>query len=178
VKNSIKALSTIVALVPLALGSTLSQASERHLEAHEHGVSTLRLAQEDNVIVFELEAPGNDIVGFEHAAENDEQKQAIDEALSLLQKPEAMFILPAAASCVASDQEAEFEAEDDHTEFHVTWTMTCDNLASATSMTVQFFDHFDGAEELEIEALGNAGQTAIEVEKDQTSVDLSKAIGG
>ena len=42
----------------------------------------------------------------------------------------------------------------------------------------QFFGIFQRAEEIEVEAVGNAGQAAIEVEKDQTSVDLSQAIGG
>ena len=44
-------------------------------------------------------------------------------------------------------------------------------------MTTRFFDIFERAEEIEVEAIGNAGQAAIEVEKDQTSIDLSGAVG-
>ncbi|NKB53375.1 MAG: DUF2796 domain-containing protein [Rhizobiaceae bacterium] len=177
-KISRKVSIVLAAASALAFGPTSLQASERNLDAHEHGVSTLRLAQEGKVLQFELEAPGDDIVGFEHAAENDAQKSAVTNALSQLQKPETLFVLPDDANCTASDQHAEFETEEDHAEFHVTWTMTCENPASATSLAIQFFGIFQRAEEIEVEAIGNAGQAAIEVEKDQTSVDLSQAIGG
>jgi len=153
------------------------EASERVLDAHEHGVSKLKLAQESNTIIFELEAPGNDIVGFEHAAENDDQKSAVNEALSQLQKPELIFVLPADAKCTASNQKAEFETEEDHAGFHVTWTMTCERPAKANAITVRFFETFERAEEVELEAIGNSGQVAIEVEKGQAKVDISQAIG-
>ncbi len=175
---SVKIPVLLAAFSVLAFGPTGLHASERNLDAHEHGVSTLRLAQEDKILQFELEAPGEDIVGFEHAAENDQQKLAVENALSQLQKPEAIFILPDDAECTASDQHAEFETEEDHAGFHVTWTMTCEEPVNATSMEVRFFSIFQRAEEIEVEAIGNAGQAAMEVEKDQTNVDLSQAIGG
>ncbi len=161
-----------IALTPVAL-----QASERQLDAHEHGVSTMKLAQENQKFLFELEAPGNDIVGFEHAPENDAQKAAVKSALSQFAKPETIFVLPESAECTASDQHGEFETEEDHAGFHITWTMTCKNPSAAQSMTTRFFDIFERAEEIEVEAIGNAGQAAIEVEKDQTSIDLSGAVG-
>jgi len=167
-----------MALATISLGSAPLQASERQLDAHEHGVSTLKLAQENQTFLFELEAPGNDIVGFEHAPENDAQRADVKSALSQFAKPESMFVLPAEAECVASKQHAEFETEEDHAGFHVTWTMTCKNPSKARSMTTNFFDMFDRAEEIEVEAIGNAGQTAIEVEKDQSSIDLSSAVSG
>lgn len=168
----------LATLATMAMAPNTLQANDRNLDAHEHGVSKLKLAQENNTLQFELEAPGNDIVGFEHAAENDEQKTAIEAALVQFQKPEDIFELPAKAKCIASNQKAEFETEDDHAGFHVKWTMTCEEPANATSMTVQFFSLFEQAKEIEVEAIGNAGQDAIEVEKSQTQVDLSKAIGG
>jgi len=173
VKASLLALA--VAAQTLAVAPLL--ASERSLDAHEHGVSKLKLAQEGNTIAFELEAPGNDIVGFEHAAENDDQKAAVKAALAQFEKPELIFALPAEAKCTASKQHAEFETEDDHAGFHVTWTMTCDAPANAQSLAVSFFDLYPKAEEVEVEAIGNTGQVAIEVEKGQSSVDISKAVG-
>lgn len=168
---------TASVMAALALTPASLQASERQLDAHEHGVSTLKVAQENQILLFELEAPGNDIVGFEHAPENDAQRSAVEAALSQFKQPEAIFILPAAAQCVASKQHAEFETDDDHAGFHVTWTMTCKKPSNAQSMKTGFFDMFEHAEEIEVEAIGNAGQAAIEVEKGQTSVDLSTVIG-
>ncbi len=176
-KISITASLVASALVAQTLSTAPSQASERQLDAHEHGVSTLKLAQEDQLFQFELEAPGNDIVGFEHAPENDAQRSAVKAALSRFEQPELIFVLPAEAQCVASKQHAEFETEDDHAGFHIAWTMTCKNPSKAQSMATSFFDIFERAEEIEIEAIGNAGQAAIEVEKGQNNVDLSAAVG-
>ncbi|MEM8749015.1 MAG: DUF2796 domain-containing protein [Pseudomonadota bacterium] len=167
-----------VVLAAAMFGSTALHASDRHLHAHEHGVSSLKIAQENNKFLFELEAPGNDIVGFEHAAKNDDQKAAIDKALAEFAKPQEIFALSSDAGCKVADQEAEFETEDDHAGFHVKWSMTCDNPEMVKSMNIKFFDMFERAEEVEVEAIGNAGQAAMEVEKGETSVDLSSAVGG
>ena len=60
-----------------ALAATAAVAEERReLGAHEHGHSTLTIAVEGTRVAMELSAPGADIVGFEHAAETDEQKAA------------------------------------------------------------------------------------------------------
>ena len=162
----------------LIFGSVASQASERQLDAHAHGVSTLKIAQEENVIIMELEAPGNDIVGFEHAAKNADQKTVVDEALSNLKNAESLFVLPRQAECVASEQKAEFEAEGDHAGFHVMWKLTCKQLKKATSLTIRYFDMFERAREVEVEAIGDAGQASIEVERDNPKIDLSQIIGG
>jgi hypothetical protein len=167
----------VTALVAMALEPNSLQASERQLDAHEHGVSTLKLAQENYTILFELEAPGNDIVGFEHAPKNDDQRAAVKSALSRFKKPEAIFVLPAEAQCVASNQHVEYATGEDHAGFHVTWTMTCENPSKLQSMTTRFFSIFERAEEIEIEAIGNAGQASIDLEKGQSSVDLSNAVG-
>ena len=50
----------------------------RQLESHEHGVSTLKIAIEGQNEQMELESPANDIVGFEHAPENNKQKADSD----------------------------------------------------------------------------------------------------
>lgn len=170
-------LIVVAALVAMALEPNSLQASERQLDAHEHGVSTLKLAQENYTILFELEAPGNDIVGFEHAPKNDDQRAAVKSALSRFKKPEAIFVLPAEAQCVASNRHVEFATGEDHAGFHVTWTMTCENPSKLQSMTTRFFGMFKRAEEIEIEAIGNAGQASIDLEKGQSSVDLSNAVG-
>jgi hypothetical protein len=176
-KNFNKLSIAATALATMVLGPNSLQASERQLDSHEHGVSTLKLAQENETVLFELEAPGNDIVGFEHAPKNDDQQAAVKRALSQFEKPEAIFVLSAEAQCVASNQHAEFETGEDHAGFHITWTMTCKNPSKLQWMTTSFFNIFERAEEIEIEAIGNAGQAAIEFEKGQSRVNLSNAVG-
>lgn len=105
-----------IALTALAgLAAPMAMAEEqRGMGAHEHGVSQLELAIEDGTLTLALRAPGADIVGFEHAARSDEDKAAVDAALSLLRQPEAVFALPEAAGCTLVEADAGLEGEGDH----------------------------------------------------------------
>lgn len=171
-------------LIPaLAIGIVASTtygslASERGLSSHEHGVSKLQIAQEGSKLVMELEAPGDDLVGFEHEPKNDAQKKAVKDALAVLNDPAKLFAVSADAGCTVSDVDAEFETEGDHAGFHVKWSMTCENVGKAAAMNIGFFEAFPKAEEIEVEAIGGKGQTAKEVEPDKTALDLSDVIGG
>ena len=72
---------------------------KRQLDSHEHGVSVLKIAAEKNMIEMELESPADDIVGFEHAPENEKQKSQINKALAIFKNKEGVFMPSPAASC-------------------------------------------------------------------------------
>ena len=105
------------------IGVSPSQASEKHeteekhdhekrqLESHEHGVSTLKIALENQILEIELEAPANDVVGFEHAPENKIQKEAIARALLILKSKPGVFKLSSDANCNIENVSGEFEVE-------------------------------------------------------------------
>ena len=130
----------MMAAVGLVAGSGGLQAEgSRGLGAHEHGHSTLNIAIEGERVLMELDAPGMDIVGFEHAATSDADQAAIARAEETLADPMKLFVMPAAARCtvetadvaLAGDRrddhadEAE-HAEDEsegHTEFHAEYTL-------------------------------------------------------
>ena len=175
----------IAAVVSLAM-TGLSVAEEKHdhdheetktLEAHEHGKSELNIAIEDNKVELELESPGKDIVGFEHAAKNDTQKKAISEALAILENPMALFAPPAAAGCVLIEAEAEHELEGEHAGFHTHWSMECSNIKSLKGFAVTFFDKFPSAEEVEVQAISEGGQIGIELHHDDGNLSLIDIVG-
>jgi len=86
----------------------------RQLDSHEHGVGQLDIAIENGQIVMEFHAPGADIVGFEYAAETDEDRATVDAALSVLANPLEIFAMPEAAQCKVIDARAELESEGSH----------------------------------------------------------------
>lgn len=92
----------------------------RELGAHEHGVGHLDISFERNEIEIELEVPGADITGFEHVAESDADKAAVDAALNMLMSPLDLFVLPAAAGCRVTDAGVEIEGKghDHHGDDH------------------------------------------------------------
>ena len=70
---------------------------------HVHGVVELGVVVEGSTVAVSLNAPLSDVVGFEHAPENDEQLERIRRAAALLANADAMFGLAAAADCRISD---------------------------------------------------------------------------
>ncbi len=71
----------------------------RQHEAHVHGHVELNIAQDSHDLLIEVTAPGADIVGFEHAPENDQQKAALNNALKTLKSADYLFTLTSAAKC-------------------------------------------------------------------------------
>lgn len=97
---------------------TLPAAAEerRSLDAHEHGHGELNIAIEGDRIAMELEVPGFDIVGFEHVAESEEDRAAVQSALLQLAKPLDLFALPGSAGCEVVDSHVEHLVESGHDE--------------------------------------------------------------
>lgn len=104
----------------LAVPQTPAFAQEhRELGAHEHGVGQLNIAIEGGRISMELQAPGADIVGFEHAASAAADREAVDTALAVLERPLELFVMPEAAGCTVVEAHAALEADEHaHAEGH------------------------------------------------------------
>lgn len=101
------------------LCGTAAQADARGLGAHEHGSGSLDIAFEGDAVLMEFEAPGADIVGFEHAARSAEDRAAVDAAISTLARPLELFVISAEAGCVVSAASVELVGGgDDHDDDH------------------------------------------------------------
>ncbi len=153
----------LAALSAFAVGQPVV-AQTRDLHAHEHGHVTLQVAVDGESVEMILEAPGADIVGFEHSAETDEQKAAVQEAMADLADPMALFILPEAAGCTGEAAEVELHQEGDHNAFEVEYSLTCTDPAALTEIETRFFELYPSVEEIEVEYATPAGQGAGELE--------------
>lgn len=190
----------ILSLILLICAAPAVAQQTRQLDAHEHGVGELQIAFDGNQIAMELHAPGADIVGFEYEAESAEDLAAIDAAITLLSRPQEIFVLPAAAGCAVTRASAELEGEDhdehgeedhdehddhadeghddhdedeeSHTEFHAEYLLTCSNPDAITGIEFAYFDRFEGARELEVQIVTSSGAMAFEIERDAPSLDL------
>lgn len=77
--------------------------------AHIHGVGILNVALEADKLIIELEAPGSDIVGFEHAPTEERDKQTVRNAVRTLKNGLALFQPTADAACRQEDVELHSE---------------------------------------------------------------------
>src|SRR5262245_59710641 len=178
----------------LVAGSAIAQ--HRQLGAHEHGRGTLNMAIEGARISLELEAPGADIVGFEHVAKTARQKAAVAQAKKQLLAPQALFKFPGAAGCLVADANVELEGggeheheqaktggaaakgsepvqEDNHSNFHARYAFDCKEPANITVVEFAYFQAFAGAQKLEVNVITAKGQTTFEVTRAKPRIDLA-----
>lgn len=101
-------------MVALSTSTALADDETRQLEAHEHGHGTLNIAIEGKKVSMELEAPGSDIVGFEHVAKSDADKAAVVQARAALEQPLDLFVLTKEAECTVTTAKVTIVIEDDH----------------------------------------------------------------
>lgn len=93
-----KPIALAIALLA-ASAPALAQEARRQPGAHTHGEGRLAIGIQGTQLGIELEAPANDIVGFEHAPSTAAQKKAIADAKARLAKPGDLFKLSAEAGC-------------------------------------------------------------------------------
>jgi Protein of unknown function (DUF2796) len=162
----------------------------REAGPHQHGHGTLNIAVEGSRVSMELEVPGNDIVGFEHAAKTKVQRAAMAGARAQLGAPLSLFRLPANAGCAVKEATVKIESgskddakkaghkhddhDHDHSEFHAEYTLECGTITNLTSIEFPYFSVFKGAEELEVNVVTPKGQTKFEVNRDKPRLELSE----
>jgi len=194
-----KQIASTLAFAAMSLLMTSARAEDDHRELgpHVHGHGTLNIAIDDKDVSMELEVPGMDIVGFEHAASTDEQKAVVEKAKAQLTKPLGVFSLPAAAGCSVAEAKVAIEAEHDdddhdadhkdgaddhnqggddehagHNQFRATYAFDCTAPAELTTITFDYFTLFGGAHDLTVNVVTAKGQSKYEVSRDKPTLDL------
>jgi hypothetical protein len=183
----------VAAVACFVTGSLSAGQVHREADAHVHGHGTLSIATEGSRLLMRLESPGADIVGFEHAAETDQEMRAVAEADEKLQLPLTLFVLPAGAGCavevahviLAADEDHDHEDEEhaeeaheaearhdeehdgaEHSEVHAEYELTCEAVSVIDSIRFDYFDTFPGAESLQVNIVTEQGQSTYQVTRD------------
>lgn len=171
-----------------AAPAAADEESRRDLGAHEHGRGALNVAVEGDSVWIEFEAPGADIVGFEHEAESAEDRAAMDAAREALSQPLSLFALPEAAGCAVESAEVEAvggehgdhedhgdeEEDEPHGEFHAEYVLRCAAVGEIRTMEFPYFAAFPNAEELEVNIASEKGQGAFEVTRESPAADVAR----
>jgi hypothetical protein len=160
------------------------EAEHREHGPHVHGVAELNVALDGNVLWIELSSPTVNIVSFEHAPQNAEQKAAVRDATETLKDGERVFGTSADASCrlaqakVTTDiehpgtehhddadehGEEEEHAGEAHSEFQASYRFECAAPDALKQLEVHLFDLFPGTEEVEAQVISGGRQTAAEL---------------
>jgi hypothetical protein len=182
----------LAAGVGIAVPAWTAQAQHRELGPHRHGHGTLNIAIEGGRVSMELDVPGADIVGFEHAATTKARQAAIDKAKAELAAPLSLFVLTKGAGCSVKEANVKIEGAEEpkdapagapkepagagHSDFNADYVLECKAVDKLTSIEFPYFRKFPGAEELEVNLVTTRGQTKFEVKRGKPRIDLTGAM--
>ena len=184
-------------LIPtLILLFVLSTNLKAQGESHEHGVADLNLVIDQNSLLIAFESPANNIVGFEHQAESNDEKAKIIAALASLKSPQNLVDLPANAGCLLVESDVELHSENaeqnvdteheeheeheedhakhasGHSDFHASYIFTCTDVNALSSLPLMLFKQFPGVEEIHLQAITPWGQIGSDIEAKDALIRL------
>ena len=138
---------------------------KKSLKSHEHGVGIFNIAQEGNILLFEFEIPGADIVGFEYEAKSESDKEKVATSLNLLAEHKNMFVLPASAECQSIESKAKVINEGKHSEFIAIYKLSCKQIESLKRIYIKYFKSFELSKKLNIKIFGNNKKSAYVIDR-------------
>lgn len=133
--------------------------------AHEHGALKLDVAIEGKLLTILLEAPLDNLLGFERAPRSDAERRRTDQAVARLRDTAALMRPDAAAGCVA--QPADLHAPvlglgdapatpDGHAELVARWSFVCQ--AAPAHLELRLFDAFRQLRRVDAQVITGKGQ--------------------
>ncbi len=196
---------TLLAL-SIALFSSQGAFAEDHqhasLGAHEHGVASLNLVVDGNLVSLELDSPAANLVGFEHTPGTDEDRATVARVKAALEQADTLFSFSPAAGCTlqqvelesplfAADEHehhdehahGEHEHHDDHDDHHDhehsahadiegRFDFNCSSPERLEALTLPLFNSFPAMQRIQVQAITTSGQRGAVLTADQPTLSL------
>ncbi|MBO1895608.1 DUF2796 domain-containing protein [Shewanella sp. BF02_Schw] len=128
---------------------------------HTHGVSTMTIAVDNNIVDITLTTPTSDLVGFEHPANSESNKRAFKEMNTVLSEVDELFVLNGGGCTLVSHSVEAFElsqsqnsddttksqidehsAHERHNDVTAYYRYNCENMSELSSIAVTVFALF------------------------------------
>jgi len=162
-------------------------AREQH-GAHVHGVASLSIAVEDNVLEVLFESPGVNLLGFEHQAKTDKELEIISSVSAQLSEPTELFTF-SGAECLPVSTEVELtgavgESEhnhaakdsDKHSQVHASYRFECSSEQHSggipKEIKVALFERFDGLGKINAQWVTSDSQGSAILDASKTIIEL------
>lgn len=142
--------------------------------AHVHGEATLNVVLEDNTLYIEFDSPAINLIGFEHAPNNEEQAAVFSNAKQMLAFAEHLFDF-STTTCLLENAEIEapymknhepadhqnhHEAQQEHADFHASYIFQCGQAKDLTAISIKFFALFPGIQAIKAQWIFQGEQGA------------------
>lgn len=113
--------------------------------AHVHGEVAVSIAAVDNELMISWRSPAGDVVGFEHAPENDEQREEIERQLAWLATADWVSF-DGRSQCSLADAQAQSEQlqadRSGHNDIYVDLHWRCNESLSLRQVSLDITDRF------------------------------------
>ena len=179
-----------------------AQGARRQHGTHAHGVSRLEVAVDGRELTLRLESPAEDVVGFEHAPRDARERDALARATATLKSADKLFQPSAEARCrlleaaVTNDLEpapaaptaqaaptaptapaapakGAAAAGQDHAEFGLAATWSCEDASKLRHVDTTIFTAFPRMRRIDAQVATAAGQRSQALSRDKARLGLS-----
>jgi hypothetical protein len=168
----------LIAFIATALAGPVGSAP-----AHEHGVARLDIAVDPGHVMFDLDTPLDNLLGFEHAPRNDAESAKVQGAVALLRAAEALFRIDAAAACklVATElvsaplqlgPPGPGPARDGHGDLEGHFEFRCKDGTRAGFVELGLFEAFPALQRIELQVATPRGQLKATLRRPASRVAL------
>ena len=142
------------------------------------------MAIEGNKLTIAMEAPLDNLLGFERAPRTDAERKAAAEVLARLRSPtqgKALFSADAAAQCTLSKAEvnapviepgAKPATKDEHADLDASYEFSCAQPAELRSLDVGLFDAYKRLQRIDVQVAGAKSQSKVTLKRPARSVKL------
>lgn len=153
-------------------------------KAHEHGVVQLSVAIEGQLLTIDMQAPLDNLLGFERAPRTDAERAAAASMLARLRAPEVgapLFIPAASAQCSLTEVQvqapvlepvAQKGSAGEHADLDARYGFTCAQPGELSSLEVGLFDAYRRVRRIEVQVAGPKGQSKMTLKRPARVVQL------
>lgn len=157
------------------------QAADRH----EHGVARLDIAIEATSITIELEAPLENLLGFERAPRTAAERRQADAMVARLRAADAMFAIDPAAACKPVRVELTSAAlklgtpdpqapkQEGHADIDGAFEFSCADASKAGYIDVGLFE-FARMQRLQVQVAAPRGQSKRDLKRPERRIVLTR----
>jgi len=159
-------------LLLLATLTVSAPALAQDHHAHVHGVAKLEVAVEGAEINLHLESPLDDLLGFEHAPGNDQERAIVAQMRKTMASGGALFDPTSAAQCKFVEGKLETPslearpagkqgAHETHGDLNADFRFTCAQPVKLTGVEVRLFEAFPKLRRIDAQVVSAKGQKAL-----------------
>lgn len=188
---------SVATIAGLFVYSSFSDAADKHV----HGQAEMYIVIENQAVFLELESPADNILGFEHAPSNAAEQQRLEQMTEQLNDYQALVAFNN-GDCKVTDasttspfknvddhhsQSASHEHKHDHehkhgdhhhesnsvhADFLFSYTLQCNQIDKVDSVTIRAFDTLKRLEKLTVNWVRNDQQGMVQLNRNNTTINL------